>query len=180
MGGGGTALGIIVRGFRTGRVEYVFQTETRPLNQGSKLSMYELIEEGVPASLVADSAVGALMRQGKINVVVVGADRVVANGDAANKIGTYQIAVLAKEHGIPFYVAAPTSTIDFNLNSGDEIKIEERSPKELTHFREEAIAPEGAEAVNLGFDVTPAKYITRIITDRGVFKPAELDKIQRS
>lgn len=166
--GYGTALGIIRAAKKQGRKLSVFVTETRPLLQGARLTTWELAHEGIPLTLITDSMAGYFMRQKKIDCVIVGADRIAANGDVANKIGTYTLAVLAKENRIPFYVAAPTSTIDLSLRSGDKIPIEQRSPDEVTHIRGISIAPERTRAANPAFDVTPGKYISAIITENGI------------
>ncbi|KAL5995131.1 Isopentenyl-diphosphate delta-isomerase 2 [Asimina triloba] len=167
--GYGTALGVI-RALHTGGVlEMVFCTETRPFNQGSRLTAFELVHDKIPATLIADSAAAALMKAGRVNAVVVGADRVAANGDTANKIGTYSLAVCASYHGVPFYVAAPATSIDLSLPSGEQIVIEERSPKELLHSRGglgEQVAASGISVWNPAFDVTPANLITAIITEK--------------
>jgi methylthioribose-1-phosphate isomerase len=167
-GGYGTALGVLRSAWADGRLRHVYADETRPLLQGARLTAWELQHEGIPFTLIADSAAGSLMRRGLVAAVVTGADRITANGDVANKIGTYQLAVLAKENGIPFYVAAPTSTIDLSLASGDDIPIEERSADEVTFVRGAPVAPEGVEAANPAFDVTPSTYVTAIITENGV------------
>ena len=167
----GTAVGVIRAGWEDGKRFKVFNTETRPFLQGARLTAWEFKKLGIPATLVVDSAAGMLMHRGEIGCVITGADRIAANGDTANKIGTYTLAVLAKENGIPFYVAAPTSTVDLSLNHGGEIEIEERSPSEVTEFRGIRVAPEGVEALNPGFDVTPAKYVSAIITEAGVARP---------
>ena len=146
-------------------------TETRPLCQGARLTAWELKREHVPFRLITDSMTGYFMKEARIDLVVVGADRIARNGDTANKIGTYSIAVLAHEHGIPFYVAAPSSTFDARIATGEEIVIEERSPDEVTHLHGHRIAPEGIEVCNPAFDVTPARYITGFITENGVKKP---------
>lgn len=166
--GYGTALGVIRAAWEEGKQISVIADETRPRCQGAKLTAWELVREGIPVTVIADTAAGFHMRAGKIQKVVVGADRIAANGDVANKIGTYQVAVLAKENGIPFYVAAPVSTIDFALSSGDKIPIEERSPKEVTHPEGRRLAAAGAAAANPAFDVTPAKYVSAIITEKGI------------
>lgn len=173
--GYGTALGVI-RGLREkGCLKHVYCTETRPYNQGSRLTAYELVTEGIPGTLICDSMVACLMRERQVTAVVVGADRVVANGDTANKIGTYQLAVVANYHGIPFYVAAPFTTIDFSISSGSQIVIEERKKEEMTYFAGKRIAPEGIDCWNPAFDVTPGELITGgIITERGVFSPNDL------
>jgi methylthioribose-1-phosphate isomerase len=151
--------------------------ETRPVLQGARLTMWELQQNKIPATLITDNMAGAFMKNGTIRLCLVGADRIAANGDTANKIGTYSVAVLAKAHGIPFYVAAPTSTIDFSIASGDAIPIEERNPDEVTTiFGKVRIAPTNVEVANPAFDVTPAKYITGIITELGIFKPGELKR----
>jgi methylthioribose-1-phosphate isomerase len=170
-GGYGTALGVIQSAHSTGGIAHVYVDETRPLLQGARLTAWELLRLGVPCTLIADSAAGSYMRRGLIGAVITGADRITANGDVANKIGTYQVAVLARENGIPFYVAAPTSTIDMSLQSGDDIPIEERSPDEVTAFRSETVAPAGIVAGNPAFDVTPSTYVTAIITENGVATP---------
>lgn len=168
--GYGTALGVIKAAKDQGKKVSVFVTETRPLLQGARLTTWELMQEGIPVTLITDSMAGYFMHQKKIDCVIVGADRIAANGDVANKIGTYTLAVLAKESKIPFYVAAPTSTIDLSLSSGDKIPIEERSPEEVTHIQGVPIAPEGIRAANPAFDVTPHSYITVIITEKGVIR----------
>jgi len=168
--GYGTALGVIIYARERGKDVRVYACETRPLLQGARLTTWECQKAGIPVTLITDGMAGWLMKQGKIDCVVVGADRIAANGDTANKIGTYTLAVLAKEHGIPFYVAAPTSTIDLSLKTGDEIPIEERRPEEVTHFAGVQTAVSNVVAVNPAFDVTPAKYITAIITERGIIR----------
>jgi len=168
--GYGTALGVIKAAKDQGKRVSVFATETRPLLQGARLTTWELRQEGIPVTLITDSMAGYFMQQRKIDCVTVGADRIAANGDVANKIGTYTLAVLAKESKIPFYVAAPTSTIDLSLNSGDKIPIEERRPEEVTHIQGVPIAPEGIRAANPAFDVTSHSYITAIITEKGIIK----------
>jgi methylthioribose-1-phosphate isomerase len=168
--GYGTALGVIKAAKEQGKKVSVFATETRPLLQGARLTTWELRQEGIPVTLITDSMAGYFMQQGKIDCVIVGADRIAANGDVANKIGTYTLAVLAKESKLPFYVAAPTSTIDLSLSSGDKIPIEERSPEEVTHIQGVPIAPEGIRAANPAFDVTPHSYITAIITEKGIIR----------
>jgi methylthioribose-1-phosphate isomerase len=168
--GYGTALGVIKAAKEQGKKLSVFATETRPLLQGARLTTWELIQEGLPVTLITDSMAGCFMRQMKIDCVVVGADRIAANGDVANKIGTYTLAVLAKENKIPLYVAAPSSTIDLSISSGDRIPIEERSPEEVTHIRGVPIAPPGTRAANPAFDVTPHIYITAIVTEKGIIR----------
>ena len=169
--GGGTALFIIKEAHKRGRVRRVFVDETRPLLQGARLTAWELLHEGVDAVLVTDSTAGFLMQQGMIDAVFVGADRITAVGDVANKIGTYGLAVLAKHHNVPFYVAAPVSTLDFTLSSGGGIRIEERSATEITHIRGMRIAPEGISVYAPAFDVTPADLVTAIVTDGGILRP---------
>jgi len=168
--GYGTALGVIKAAKEQRKSVSVIATETRPLLQGARLTAWELKQENIPVTLITDSMAGYFMRQGKIDCVIVGADRIAANGDVANKIGTYTLAVLARENDIPFYVAAPTTTIDFSILSGDEIPIEQRSPKEVTHIQGVLIAPEGIDAANPAFDITPHNYISAIITERGIIK----------
>jgi len=168
--GYGTALGVIKAAKEQGKKVSVFATETRPLLQGARLTAWELMQESIPVTLITDSMAGYFMQQRKIDCVIVGADRIAANGDVANKIGTYTLAVLAKESKIPFYVAAPTSTIDLSLSSGDKIPIEERSPEEVTHVQGVPISPQGITAANPAFDVTPHSYITAIITEKGIIR----------
>ncbi len=167
----GTALGVIRAGWESGKRFEVYNTETRPWLQGARLTSWEFQKLGIPATLLADSAAGMLMRRGKIGCVITGADRIAANGDTANKIGTYALAVLAKENGIPFYVAAPTSTVDPSLPDGEGVEIEERPPEEVTRFGGVATAPEGVAAVNPAFDVTPHRYINAIVTEAGIAFP---------
>ncbi len=166
--GYGTALGVIIQAKEQGKKIKVFATETRPLLQGARLTTWELQKAGIPVTLITDSMAGYFISRGGIDCVIVGADRIAANGDTANKIGTYTLAVLAKENGIPFYVAAPTTTIDPSLATGAEIPIEQRKQEEVTYIQGVSIAPEGIEAQNPAFDVTPHKYITAIITERGI------------
>ena len=168
--GYGTALGVIITAHRQGKTVTVLADETRPLLQGARLTTWELQKAGVPVTLITDNMAGHFMKTGKVDCVITGADRIAANGDAANKIGTYTLAVLAKENSIPFYIAAPTSTIDPSIKTGAEIPIEERSPEEVTHIQGVPIAPEGVSALNPAFDVTPYKYITAIITEKGIIK----------
>jgi len=168
--GYGTALGIIRAAHEQGKKLLVYVDETRPVMQGARLTAWEMQKEKIPATLITDSMAGFLMQQGKINKIIVGADRIAANGDTANKIGTYSLAVLAKAHGIPFYVAAPLSTFDFSLKTGAEIPIEERSGTEVTHFRGIATAPRGMKVYNPAFDLTPASHISAIITEEGIMK----------
>ena len=166
----GTAVGVIRAAFEADPTISVFSCETRPFLQGARLTVFELMRAGIPVTLITDNAVGSLMSRGKIDVAVVGADRIAANGDTANKIGTYMVAVLARTHDIPFYVAAPRSTIDPGLPDGSGIPIEQRDPREVTHFCGKQIAPEGVNALNPAFDVTPNKYISGIITEVGVLR----------
>src|SRR3954451_11496974 len=167
----GTALGVI-RGARdAGKRVAVIADETRPFLQGSRLTAWELAKDDIPVTVITDNMAGHVMKQGKIDCVVVGADRIAANGDAANKIGTYMVAVLAKQHNIPFYVAAPLSTIDLATATGDDIPIEQRDPREVTHLSDQQLTPDGVGVHNFAFDVTPNEFITAIITDRGVARP---------
>ncbi len=166
--GYGTALGVIRAAFEMGKLTRVYADETRPRLQGMQLTAWELMQDGIPVTVIPDGASGALMRSGRIGAVVVGADRIAANGDAANKIGTYNVAVLARQHGLPFYVAAPTSTLDWSISDGSGVPIEERAPKEITHVGTVRVAPEGVAVWNPAFDVTPSDLITAIITERGV------------
>ncbi|MGQ9454733.1 MAG: S-methyl-5-thioribose-1-phosphate isomerase [Armatimonadota bacterium] len=167
----GTALGVIRAAVEAGKRIHVYADETRPRLQGMKLTAFELSRDGIPVTVIADNMAGSLMRTGKIDCVVVGADRIAANGDVANKIGTYSLAVVAHHHGVPFYVAAPTSTIDFSLSSGDEIPIEERPHDEMTHIDGKRICPVGVDVINPSFDVTPASLVTAIITEKGIHYP---------
>jgi len=169
--GYGTALGVIRSAHRAGRVLRVYADETRPYLQGARLTAWELLRDGIPTTLIADNMAGHLMARGEIDAVVVGSDRIAANGDVANKIGTYSVAVLAKENGLPFYVAAPISTVDLKTPSGADIPIEERAPEEVTHHGGRRLAPAGVSVRNPAFDVTPHRYVTAIITERGVARP---------
>jgi methylthioribose-1-phosphate isomerase len=169
--GYGTALGVIRSAARQGKIRQVFADETRPYLQGARLTAWELLEDGIPTTLIADSMAGFMMARGEVNAVVVGADRIARNGDVANKIGTYSVAILAREHGIPFYVAAPVSTIDLDTADGSAIPIEERSPDEITHHGGRRLAPAGVSVRNPAFDVTPARYVTAIVCERGVARP---------
>jgi methylthioribose-1-phosphate isomerase len=168
--GYGTALGVIRAAVEQGKQVSVFADETRPFHQGSRLTAWELMRDGIDTTVITESMAGPLMRSGQIDLIVVGADRVAANGDVANKIGTYTVAVLAHEHGIPFYVAAPCSTIDLETPDGDRIPIEQRSAKEVTQMGPTRLAPEGAKVWNPAFDITPHRYIAGIITERGVLR----------
>ncbi|MFO0944943.1 MAG: S-methyl-5-thioribose-1-phosphate isomerase [Planctomycetota bacterium] len=175
----GTALSVFFHAHAQGKRIKAFVDETRPLLQGSRLTAWELITRGVPATLLCDNMAGVVMQQGKVDAVVVGADRIAANGDTANKIGTYSVAVLAQAHGVPFYVAAPSSTFDFSLASGAEIPIEYRDPKEITHGMGKQTAPEGVDVFNPAFDVTPARLIAGFITEEGVIRPPYLENLER-
>jgi methylthioribose-1-phosphate isomerase len=174
-GGYGTATAPMLVAAEEGKRISVFADETRPLLQGARLTAWELMQAGIPVTLITDNSAGALMKRGEIDLVIVGTDRTARNGDVANKIGTYSVAVLAREHGIPFYVAAPLSSIDFSMATGDEIPIEERSGREVTHVcGEYCIAPEGVLVRNMAFDVTPARYVTAFFTEKGAFRPRDL------
>jgi len=166
----GTALGVIRSAHAVDPSIHVYACETRPFLQGSRLTAYELMRAGIPVTLITDNSVGSLMKQKRLDVVVVGADRIAANGDTANKIGTYMVAVLAHQHNIPFYIAAPTSTIDPTIADGQAIPIEQRDPREVTHFHGRLVAPKGVQALNPAFDVTPNSLITGIITEKGILK----------
>jgi len=168
--GYGTALGVIRGAVAAGRKVRVLADETRPVLQGARLTAWELVKDGIDTTVITDNMAGSIMRKGDIDLVVVGADRIAANGDTANKIGTYSVAVLAKAHGIPFYVAAPWSTIDLSTKDGDAIPIEERHAREVSHIGSHQLAPEGAHIRNPSFDVTPANYITAIITEKGIYR----------
>ena len=178
-GGYGTALGVIKQAKEQGKKIKVLATETRPLLQGARLTTWELSKANIPFTLITDSMAGYFMSRGEVDCVIVGADRIAANGDTANKIGTYSLAVLARENGIPFYVAAPTTTIDLSLASGNEIPIEQRSQDEVTQIQGVSIAPEGTKAANPAFDVTPHQYITAIITERGIIKEPYIEGLRK-
>jgi methylthioribose-1-phosphate isomerase len=167
----GTALGVVRAAWEQGKKIRVLADETRPFLQGARLTAWELSRDGIPVTLITDSMAGHFMRTSRVDLVIVGADRIAANGDVANKIGTYSVAVLAKENGIPFYVAAPFSTVDASLSSGEQIPIEERSPDEVLCFAGHRVAPDGVSAFHPAFDVTPSRYVTAIITERGVLWP---------
>jgi len=169
-GGYGTALGVIRAAKEAGKEVQVIADETRPFLQGTRLTAWELVREHIPVTLITDNMAGYLMKKGLIDLVIVGADRIAANGDTANKIGTYSVAVLAREHGIPFYVAAPRSTIDPQIKTGEDIPIEERHESEVTHLAGKRMAPSGVKVLNPAFDVTPHTFITGIITERGILK----------
>ncbi|MDD5747670.1 MAG: S-methyl-5-thioribose-1-phosphate isomerase [Actinomycetota bacterium] len=167
----GTALSILIEAHKRGKKIHVYVDETRPLLQGARLSSWELERAGVPYTLLTDGMAGMVMREGKINLAITGADRICLNGDAANKVGTYSLAVLARAHGIPFYIAAPLSTVDFSCRCGDEIKIERRDPVEVRSISGLRIAPENAPVYNPAFDITPAEYISGIVTEEGIARP---------
>jgi methylthioribose-1-phosphate isomerase len=176
--GYGTALGVIRSAVEQGKRIHVYADETRPFLQGARLTAWELMADGIPTTVICDNMAASLMRAGRIQAVVVGADRIAANGDFANKIGTYNVAILAREHGIPFYVAAPWSTIDLASQTGDAIPIEERSAVEVTHHGGKQLTPHGVGICNPAFDVTPAKYVTAIFTERGVLRAPYLETLQ--
>jgi len=177
--GYGTALGVIRAAVAAGKKIEVFADETRPFLQGARLTAWELMKDGIPVTIITDNMAGHFLKSGRIGCVIVGADRIAANGDVANKIGTYSLAVLARENQVPFYVAAPISTIDLSLASGDEIPIEERPAEEVTHVFGVRVAPEGAAVRNPAFDVTPHRYVTAIITQRGVARPPYAESLAR-
>ena len=177
--GYGTALGVIRSAARQGKVANVFADETRPYLQGARLTAWELAQDGIATTLIADNMAGHLMARGEVDAVVVGADRIAANGDVANKIGTYTVAVLAHENGLPFYVAAPVSTIDLATPSGDAIPIEERAAEEVTHHGGRRMAPEGVAVRNPAFDVTPHRYVTAIVTERGIAREPYAESLAR-
>jgi methylthioribose-1-phosphate isomerase len=176
--GQGTALSVLFEAHKKGKKFKVYVDETRPLLQGARLTTWELKQTGIETVLICDSMAGWLMKQGKINMVITGADRIAANGDAANKVGTYSLSVLARQHGIPFYIAAPSSTFDLSINIGNEIPIEQRAADEVTSFGGRKIAPEGVVVYNPAFDVTEVKNITAIITEKGVIENPDIDKIR--
>src|ERR1700730_16588136 len=177
--GYGTALGVIRGAVEKGKHVVVFADETRPFFQGARLTAWELVRDGIDTTVITDSMSGAMMRDGQVDLVVVGADRIAANGDVANKIGTYTVAVLAKEHNIPFYVAAPISTIDLSTPDGTKIPIEERNAKEVTHLGPTRLTPEAAHVRNPAFDVTPYKYVTAIITEKGIARPPYIESLAK-
>ena len=177
--GWGTALGVIRSAYHSGKKIEVWVDETRPYLQGARLTAWELMKEDIPHRLITDSTAGFLMRKGLVDLVIVGADRITANGDVANKIGTYALSVLAKEHGVPFYVAAPSSTFDLSTEKGEDIPIEERGEEELKNCLGRPIAPEKTPALHIAFDVTPAQNVTAIITEKGIIKPVEREVIER-
>jgi methylthioribose-1-phosphate isomerase len=177
--GYGTALGVIRAAVEQGKKIHVYADETRPFLQGSRLTAWELMKDGIPTTVISDNMAGAMMHRGKIGAIIVGADRVAANGDVANKIGTYTVAILAKEHGIPFYVAAPISTIDLACPDGTHIPIEQRNPKEVTHIAGKQMVPDGVSIENPAFDVTPAKYVAAIITEKGIARAPYNESLQK-
>lgn len=179
-GGYGTALGVIRSAYAAGKISEVYADETRPWLQGTRLTAWELLQDNIPVTLLADSAAASLMKQQRIDWIIVGADRITANGDVANKIGTYSLAVLARQHNIKFMVVAPTSTIDMNLSSGDQIMIEQRSGEEVLTINNLAIAPKGAKAWNPSFDVTPATLVDVIVTEKGVIKPNAISSFRKN
>jgi methylthioribose-1-phosphate isomerase len=176
--GYGSALGVIRAAVEQGKNVSVFADETRPFLQGARLTAWELVRDGINTTVITESMAGPIMRAGEIDLVVVGADRIAANGDTANKIGTYTVAVLAHEHKVPFYVAAPLSTIDLSTPDGDHIPIEERNQREVTHLGSSRLTPEGAKIRNPAFDVTPHRYIAGIITERGIFRPPYMESLR--
>ncbi len=177
--GWGTALGVIRSAFYSGKDIFVWVDETRPYLQGSRLTAWELLKEGIPHKVITDNTAGFLMKRGLVDAVIVGADRITRRGDVANKIGTYSLSVLAKEHGIPFYVVAPSTTFDLSIYSGEEIVIEERAEDEVKRCKDSLIAPEGSPALHLAFDITPSENITAIITEKGIIKPVNEENILR-
>jgi methylthioribose-1-phosphate isomerase len=177
--GYGTALGVIRAAVEQGKKIHVYADETRPFLQGSRLTAWELMKDGIPTTVIADNMAGAMMKQGKIGAIVVGADRIAANGDVANKIGTYSVAVLAKENGIPFYVAAPISTVDMACPTGDQIPIEQRNVREVSHIAGKQMTPDGVSIENPAFDVTPGKYVSAIITERGLAREPYTESLLR-
>src|SRR6266446_1744927 len=177
--GYGTALGVIRAAVEAGKKIHVYADETRPFLQGSRLTAWELMKDGIPTTVISDNMAGVMMQQGKIGAIVVGADRIAANGDVANKIGTYTVAVLAKEHGIPFYVAAPISTVDLATPDGTKIPIEQRNAREVTHIAGKQMVPAGVQVENPAFDVTPAKYIAAIITEKGIARAPYTESLRK-
>ena len=177
--GYGTALGVIRAAVEAGKKIHVYADETRPFLQGARLTAWELMKDGIPTTEISDSMAGVMRQKGKIGAIVVGADRVAANGDVANKVGTYTVAVMAKEHNIPFYVAAPISTVDLATPDGSKIPIEQRNPREVTHIGGKQMTPDGVGIENPAFDVTPAKYVTAIVTERGIARAPYTESLQR-
>ncbi|MCK4485992.1 MAG: S-methyl-5-thioribose-1-phosphate isomerase [Desulfobacterales bacterium] len=178
-GGYGTALGVVRAAVEAGKRIEVFADETRPFLQGARLTAWELKKSGIPVTVITDNSAGYFMQHGKVDAVIVGADRIAANGDVANKIGTYMVAVLARTHRVPFYVAAPVSTIDLSVKEGQDIPIEQRDQTEVTHFQGRRIAPQGVVAGNPAFDVTPHRYVSAIITEKGVITPPFKSRLKR-
>jgi methylthioribose-1-phosphate isomerase len=176
----GTVLGVVRAAWEQGKQIHVWVDETRPRLQGARLTTWELMRDGIPCTLIADNAAGHLMRTGQVDIVLFGADRVAANGDVANKIGSYKLAVLARENGIPCYSVSPTSTVDLSLPTGDDIPIEERSPREVTHCFGQPVAPEGVSVYNPAFDVTPHRYLTGIVTENGIVYPPLARNLRRA
>src|SRR5438132_4446592 len=174
----GTALGVVRGAIKAGKKVAVIADETRPFLQGARLTAWELAKDNIPVTVITDNMAGHVMKQGKVDCVVVGADRIAANGDTANKIGTYMVAVLAMQHNIPFYVAAPLSTVDLSTATGDDIPIEERDAKEVTHVREHQLTPDGVDVHNFAFDVTPNELIAAIVTDRGIARPPYTESLR--
>jgi methylthioribose-1-phosphate isomerase len=174
----GTALGVIRRAFRTGRLSHVFPCETRPYLQGSRLTLWELMREGIPSTLITDNMAAHVMATERIDAVIVGADRIAANGDVCNKIGTYGLSILARHHGIPLFVAAPSTTVDLSLPDGSRIPIEERSSLEVTRIFGRDIAPRGARARHPAFDVTPAELVSAIVTEKGLVRPVGAGRLR--
>jgi methylthioribose-1-phosphate isomerase len=177
--GYGTALGVIRAAVEQGKKIHVYADETRPFLQGARLTAWELMKDGIPTTVISDNMAGAMMKQGKIGAIVVGADRIAANGDVANKIGTYTVAVLAKENGVPFYVAAPLSTVDMNCPEGSKIPIEQRNAREVSHIAGKQMVPDGVSIENPAFDVTPAKYVGAIVTECGIARAPYLESLQK-
>jgi methylthioribose-1-phosphate isomerase len=177
--GYGTALGVIRAAIEAGKKIHVYADETRPFLQGSRLTAWELMKDGIPTTVISDNMAGVMMQQGRIGAIVVGADRIAANGDVANKVGTYTVAILAKEHGIPFYVAAPISTVDMETSDGSKIPIEQRNKKEVTHIAGKQMVPDGVGIENPAFDVTPAKYVAAIITERGIARAPYTESLRK-
>ncbi len=177
-GGYGTALGVIRSAFAQEKITAIYADETRPWFQGTRLTAWELLQDNIPVTLICDSAAASLMRQKKLSWIIVGADRVASNGDVANKIGTYSLAVMARQHNVKFMVAAPTSTFDMQINTGDEIEIEERADREITNVQDRDIGPDRVSVWNPVFDITPAEFVTALVTERGVIESPNASKIQ--
>lgn len=175
----GTALGVVRAAVEQGKCIHVYADETRPRSQGARLTAWELMQDGIPVTLIADNAAGYFLRTGKIQAVIVGADRIAANGDVVNKVGTYHVAVVARENNVPFYAVAPTSTVDMNTPDGDSVPIEERSSAEVTHVEGMCVAPEGVGVANPAFDVTPHRYVSAIVTERGIAWPPFAESLRR-